>query len=119
MPEQFYHVYTLGLLAILSDDFTIKSNRESGEGRYDIMLIPHNCDNNGVIIEIKTIEGQKEGEDYETFTKRINAEIENALQQIEHKKYYKELLAFNIKPDKIIKVPIVFAGKEPYILPLK
>ena len=113
--EQFFHVYTLGLLAVLSDDYIIKSNRESGEGRYDIVLIPHKKDDNGIIIEIKHIKNQQEDEKYEKFVERINNKIDEALEQIERKKYYKELLAHKVKLDKIIRVPIVFAGKEPYI----
>ena len=116
--EQFFHVYTLGLLAILSDDYIIKSNNESGEGRYDIMLIPHDKNKNGIIIEIKQIENRQENETYEKFTKRINNKIKEALEQIERKKYYKELLAHKIELDKIIRVPIVFAGKEPYMTKL-
>ncbi len=116
--EQIYHVYTLGLLAILSDDYIIKSNRESGEGRYDIVLIPRNLTKNGVVIEIKKIDGQRENEDNKIFKKRINNEIESALQQIECKKYYTELLSHKIELEKIIRVPIVFAGKEPFITKL-
>jgi len=116
--EQIYHVYTLGLLAILSDDYIIKSNRESGDGRYDIVLIPRNIAQNGIVIEIKKIDGQLESEDFETFNKRINNQIDSALQQIERKKYYNELLAHKIELDKIIRVPIVFAGKEPFITKL-
>ena len=52
---------------------------------------------------------------YEKFVKRINNKIDGALEQIERKKYYKELLAHKIELDKIKRVPIVFAGKEPYI----
>ncbi len=113
--EQIYHVYTLGLLAILSDDYIIKSNRESGEGRYDIVLIPREPSKKGVIIEIKRIKAKSKSEKNETFRKRINTEIENALQQIENKRYYNELLAHKIDLTNIIRVPIVFAGKEPYI----
>jgi len=117
--EQIYHVYTLGLLTILSDDFMIKSNRESGEGRYDILLIPHDKAKNGIVIEIKTIEKQKETESDEKFRARINNSIENAVRQIERNEYYKELIINKIKPKNIIKLAIVFAGKEPYINKLK
>ena len=113
--EQFFHVYTLGLLAILSDDFIIKSNKESGEGRYDIMLIPYDKTQNGIVIEIKHIEKQKENEQNNSFTTRINNEIKTALAQIDRNKYYKELLDNKIKLENIIKVPIVFAGKEPFV----
>lgn len=108
--EQIYHVYTLGLLAILTDDYIIKSNRESGEGRYDIMLIPYDRSQNGIVIELKTLSSRiKE-------PAQINAEIDTALSQIERNKYYKELIDNKIKPNKIIKLPIVFVGKEPHII---
>ena len=124
--EQIFHVYTLGLLAILGDDYIIKSNREAGEGRYDIMLIPRNIidistslnASNGVIIEIKQIEKQKVKEDDSEFHIRINNEIETALSQIDRNKYYKELITNEIKQEHIIKIPIVFAGKEPFVRPL-
>ena len=114
--EQFFHVYTLGLLAVLSDDYIISSNSEGGEGRYDIVLIPRNIKNNGIIIEIKQIENQQEDEDNYDFIDRVNNKIDEALELIERKKYYKTLLAHHIELDKIKRVPIVFAGKEPYIL---
>ncbi len=113
--EQIYHVYTLGLLSILKDDYIIKSNRESGEGRYDIMLIPCDKTANGIVIEIKSVAKQKESEKAEKFTERINKEINKALSQIEINKYYTELIENNIKPKKIIKLAIIFAGKEPFV----
>ncbi len=116
--EQFFHIYTLGLLTILSDDYIISSNRESGEGRYDIVLIPRNIKNNGIIIEIKQTNNKGETETSEKFTKRINDKIDEALEQIERKQYYKTLLTHRIELDKIIRVPIVFVGKEPYITKL-
>ena len=118
-PEQIYQVYTLGLLTILSDDYIIKSNKESGEGKYDIILIPHDKTINGIVIEIKQVNNQKDNEEYNDFAKRINNKIENALEQIERKKYYKELQTHKIKLDKIIRVAIIFAGKEPYITKLE
>ncbi len=117
--EYVYHSYILGLLAIIGDDYIIKSNGESGEGRYDIILIPHNKTKNGVVIEIKQIEKQKTKELDNNFTKRINENIKNALAQIDRNKYYKELIDNKIEQEKIIKIPIIFAGKEPYIIPIK
>jgi len=117
--EYIYHSYILGLLAIIGDDYIIKSNRESGEGRYDIMIIPHNKSKNGVVIEIKQIEKQSEKETKIDFRKRINKEIEFASNQIDRNKYYKELLENNLKEKQLIKIPIVFAGKEPFIIPLE
>ncbi len=113
--EQIYHVYTLGLLTILKDDYIIKSNRESGDGRYDIMLIPFDKTQNGIVIEIKSIKKRGKSEKEKNFIKRVNNEIETALNQIDKNKYYAELIENNIKPENIIKLPIVFAGKKPYI----
>jgi len=111
-PENVYQSYVLGLLAIIGDDYIIKSNRESGEGRYDIMLIPHDKNKFGVVIEIKQIAKQEIEKDID-FNERINEKIKEAQKQIDRNKYYKELI--ENKVSKIIKLPIVFAGKEPYI----
>jgi len=111
-PENVYQSYVLGLLAIIGDDYIIKSNRESGEGRYDIMLIPHDKNKFGVVIEIKQITKQETEKEID-FNQRINGKIKEAKKQIDRNKYYKELI--DNKISKIIKLPIVFAGKEPYI----
>ncbi len=115
--EYIYHSYILGLLAIIGDDYIIKSNKESGEGRYDIMLIPHDKTLHGIVIEIKQIEKQLEKETDTDFNNRINAQIKKAENQIDRNKYYKELIDNKITAEKIIKVPIIFAGKEPYVIP--
>ncbi|MEA3451943.1 MAG: AAA family ATPase, partial [Bacteroidota bacterium] len=121
--EYIYHSYILGLLAIIGDDYIIKSNKESGEGRYDIMLIPREHASlhkqNGVVIEIKQIEKQRDSENNTDFFKRINETINIASSQIDKNMYYKELIDNKIKLENIIKVPIVFAGKEPYITQIK
>ena len=111
-PENIYQSYVLGLLAIIGDDYIIKSNRESGEGRYDIMLIPHDKTKYGVVIEIKQI-AKDEKDEKNSFNKKIDEKIREAQNQIEKNKYYKELI--DNKVSKIIKLPIVFAGKVPYI----
>jgi len=111
-PENIYQSYVLGLLAIIGDDYVIKSNRESGEGRYDIMLIPHDKTKYGVVIEIKQI-SKVENEDHDNLCKRINGKIKEAQNQIENNNYYKELV--DHKVNNIIKLPIVFVGKEPHI----
>jgi hypothetical protein len=115
-PENVYQSYVLGLLAIIGDDYIIKSNRESGEGRYDIMLIPHDKSRYGIVIEIKQIvRGKNENE--QDFRDRIDKKIAEAKSQIDNNHYYKELVASKIKA--IIKLPIIFAGKVPYIVPQK
>jgi len=111
-PENVYQSYVLGLLAIIGDDYIIKSNRESGEGRYDIMLVPHDKNKYGVVIEIKQI-AKVDNETEDCLSERITSKINEALTQIEQNRYYKELIDHKIK--KIIKLPIVFVGKEPHI----
>ena len=111
-PEKVYHSYVLGLLAILSDDYIIRSNRESGEGRYDILMIPHDKTKNGVVIEIKKIE-KKKRESEKRRKERIGKELKSALAQIEENQYYKELIEHKVV--NIIKVPIVFLGKTAYL----
>ena len=103
------HVSTL---AIIGDDYVIRSNRESGEGRYDILLIPYDKTKFGIVIEIKQI-AKKKNEKEDSFIKRINSKIEEAKNQIENNKYFKELIDSDVL--NIIQLPIVFAGKTPYI----
>ena len=116
--EYVYHSYLLGLLAVLGDDYVIRSNRESGSGRYDILLIPHDKGKNGVVIEIKTLEHRPSIEE-KVMHEKINGALEEALGQIEKHEYYKELVAHGIPEDNIIKVPVVFVGKKPYVLKIK
>lgn len=99
--ESFYHGMMLGLCAVLSNRYYIRSNRESGLGRFDIMLVPRVKSIPGFIYEFK-------------FTRDENADLEaladNALQQIEDKKYDTELLNANITA--IRKIGIAFRGKQ-------
>ncbi|MEI6143200.1 MAG: AAA family ATPase [Mariniphaga sp.] len=115
-PENVYQSYVLGLLAIIGDDYIIKSNRESGEGRYDIMLIPHDKSKYGIVIEIKQI-ARIGFENEQSYRDRIDKKIREAKAQISKNQYYKELVVNKIP--NIIKLPIVFAGKVPYIIPQK
>ncbi len=111
-PENVYQSYVLGLLAIIGDDYIIKSNRESGDGRYDILLLPHDKTKYGIVIEIKQITRNKK-DNLATFNLKIDNKLKEAKAQIDKNKYYMELTDHKIS--KIIKLPIVFAGKEPYI----
>ena len=113
-PENVYQAYVLGLLAIVGDDYIIRSNRESGDGRYDIMLIPYDKTQNGVVIEIKQIKREANEAD-DDFMLRINGKIKEAASQIDQNEYYKELVDHQVV--NIIKLPIVFAGKVPYVIP--
>ena len=104
-PERFYHGFVLGLIVDLADRFTIKSNRESGFGRYDIMLKPHNQEKDcAYIIEFKVHKPRKE--------KDLEQTLANALLQIEEKQYEAELTAEGVAPERIRKYGIVFRGKE-------
>ncbi len=99
-PENFYHAFVLGLFVWLGSTHEVKSNRESGFGRYDICLIPKNILKTGFVIEFKRV-GRKE---------TVESAIESALSQIETKNYAAELTQRGIK--KIKKLAIVFNGKE-------
>jgi hypothetical protein len=101
-PEKVYHGFVLGLLLQLSDQYQVKSNRESGYGRYDIMLIPKSHAKNGIIIEFKKVE-HDENETLETA-------VESALHQIEEKQYEAELKDLGIPT--ILKYGIAFDGKD-------
>lgn len=105
-PERVFQAYVLGLLAMMSDDYVIKSNRESGRGRYDILLLPKDKSRYGIIMELKQIE--KEATDAQ-----INASLEAALSQIQSNKYYCELEAQDIQ--ERLEIAIIFVGKEAHL----
>lgn len=100
--ENFYHAFVLGMLVYLEKDYEVRSNRESGFGRYDVMIIPKDKSKKGVIIEFKKVD-KFENETLETA-------LEAALKQIEEKRYDTELVSLGI--NDIVKVGIVFKGKE-------
>ena len=105
-PEQFYHALVLGMLSSLSSSHEVRSNRESGWGRYDVMLIPKDRSKLGVILEFKKVQTQKK--------ETLESAAQNALKQIEEKQYAIELQALGIS--RVIKVGISFAGKESFVL---
>ena len=100
--ENFYHAFVLGMLVGLKDTYYVNSNRESGIGRYDIMLEPKDKNGNSFIMEFKVFKGDKE--------KTIDDTIENAKKQIEEKGYEQNLKerGFN----NITKMVYAFKGKE-------
>ena len=100
--ESFYHGLVLGLCAILDDRYIISSNRESGEGRYDIQLLPKNNTMPGILIELKA--GKKHSE---TTLKELS---KTALQQIYDRKYDTEMTTKGIRT--IFKYGVAFSGKE-------
>jgi len=100
--ENFYHAFVLGMLVGLKDTYYINSNRESGFGRYDIMLEPKDKNGNSFIMEFKVL---KNGEE-----KTLKETIENAKKQIEEKKYEESLKERGFK--NITKMVYAFNGKE-------
>lgn len=104
MPEKFYHGLVLGLLVDLSDRYELTSNRESGYGRYDVMLTPLKQGDNGIILEFKVYDPKEESSLEET--------VQAALNQIEERKYEQILLAHRIEEGNIRKYGFAFRGKE-------
>ena len=103
--ENFYHGFVLGLVAKTRDRFSISSNRESGEGRYDIMLEPLDKDrDNGIIIEFKVFNPKEE--------ESLEGTCLRALNQIDDKKYDVELKKHGIPDERIAKFGIGYSGKE-------
>ena len=102
--EKFYHGFVIGLVVELRERYHITSNRESGFGRYDVMLEPKKIQDDAVIMEFKVFNEKKETSLEET--------VENALAQIEDKKYEAALTARGIASERIRKYGFAFKGKE-------
>ena len=104
-PERFYHGFVLGLMVELAGRFEITSNRESGFGRYDIMLTPKNRGkDDAYIIEFKVHKPSKE--------KDLGQTVANAHSQIDEKLYDAKLIADGFSPEQIRKYGFAFKGKE-------
>ena len=104
-PERFYHGFVQGLMVELSGRYVMTSNRESGFGRYDVMLEPlHPGRDDGIIIEFKVFQPKKE--------KGLADTVKAALKQIEEKKYDRTLIAKGIPKERIRKLGFAFCGKE-------
>ena len=113
-PERFYHGFVLGLLVDLADRYKVTSNRESGFGRYDVMLEPLNKGNGGIInnskkddaiiMEFKVYNPRKESNLEET--------VQAALRQIEEKRYEQTLLDSGVEKERIRKYGFGFEGKR-------
>ena len=104
-PEKFYHGFVLGLLVGKPPEYRLKSNRESGFGRYDVILEPQEIGRPAVILEFKVFNADR-GE------KTLSDTATNALKQIEEKEYDTELLALGIQADHILKYGLGFRGKK-------
>ncbi len=102
-PERFYHGFVLGMMTELREQYSVSSNQESGLGRYDIMLEPRDSNKDAFIIEFKVVH-TKRGETLEDA-------VQDALLQIEKKKYETALTAKGIPKDRIRKYGFAFQGK--------
>ena len=103
-PERFYHGFVLGLIVELSDRYEVKSNRESGFGRYDVMIIPLNKSEKAIVLEFKVHENDEE--------KTLEETVSSALAQIEEKKYDTELINAGVKKENIRHYGFAFEGKK-------
>ena len=103
-PERFYHGFVLGLAVELADRYVITSNRESGFGRYDVMLEPRNETDPAVIMEFKVKDSQEETSLEDT--------ADAALNQIERQQYESALRNRGIPGERIRKYGFAFQGKD-------
>ena len=104
-PERFYHGFVLGLLVELSYRYVITSNRESGFGRYDVMLEPKGSEkDDAIILEFKVFDSYDE--------KTLEETVQSALHQIEEKAYAAQLIARGIPKNKIRSYGFAFQGKK-------
>ena len=103
-PERFYHGFVLGMLVELKKRYEVLSNRESGYGRYDVMLIPNDIKENAYILEFKVHDPDEE--------KTLEDTVAAALKQIEDKKYETTLIEKGVKKDKIFCYGFAFEGKK-------
>ena len=101
--ERFYHGFVLGLMAEQAENYVLKSNRESGFGRYDVMMIPKKENLPAVILEFKVRRAKE---------KDLEESVQMALRQIEEKNYDAELLALGIPKERIRHYGFAFEGKH-------
>ena len=103
-PERFYHGFVLGLMVELKRQYAIDSNRESGYGRYDVMLFPKEKTADGIILEFKVFDPEREG--------RLQDTADNAMKQILEKKYAAALEAGGVPYGNIRAYGFAFEGKK-------
>ncbi len=104
-PEKFYHGFVLGMMVTLSETHEIKSNYESGYGRYDVMLIPKDREQLGIILEFKTVREKKTP---------LKKAAQDALQQIVQRQYAAQLHQHGIH--NILQMGLAFRGKQVFVL---
>ena len=103
-PERFYHGFVLGLMVELADRYVITSNRESGFGRYDVMLKPRKKEDDAIILEFKVYDPDDE--------ESLEDTVKAALKQIEDKNYKSVLMAEGISEERIREYGFGFEGKK-------
>ena len=103
-PERFYHGFVLGLIVELAGEYKVSSNRESGFGRYDVMLEPLDCSKRAYVLEFKVRNPKKD--------RTLEDALQAALTQIEEKDYDRELLARGIPRENIRHYGFAFEGKK-------
>ncbi len=103
-PERFYHGFVLGLMVEMADRYVLTSNRESGFGRYDVMLEPRRSGDVGIIMEFKVQDRTEE--------KELSDTVDAALKQIKEKEYKTVLIEKGISKEKIRSYGFAFCGKQ-------
>lgn len=106
-PERFYHGFVLGLIVELRETYVIRSNRESGFGRYDVILIPREVSdqkNPAIILEFKVRNRKME--------QTLEETLQSALKQIDEKEYDAELIDLGIESERIKHYGFAFEGKR-------
>ena len=104
-PEQVYHAFVLGLLVHLQPRYLVRSNRESGFGRYDVMALPRSPGQPGVVLELKTVDKNRG----ETPERALQA----ALRQLRERDYAAELRA--VGADPIHELAVVFEKRRAHV----